>query len=79
MSESYFGSLSTTELIQACNRLAATYYRAHGYKITPGYRFDRSEHPHERGMWDLAAIAFDHLLGIDVEEILLDEEENDES
>lgn len=65
------------EVVDRANELARVFYKAHGYQVEEGYRFDQAFHPQERGMFNLAAIAFDFIEGTDVEAALeqLDDDE----
>lgn len=58
------------EIVDSANELARTFYRAMGYVVEEGYRFDQARHPQERGMWNMAAIAYDHIEGTDVDAAL---------
>lgn len=55
------------EIVAACNELARLFYKANGYDVPEGYRFDEAHHPQELGMWNLAVMAYDHIEGTDVE------------
>lgn len=57
-------------IVESANELARRFYAAHGCKVEAGYRFDQAEHPQERGMWNLAVIAFQYLQDTDVEDAL---------
>lgn len=64
----YRGTLQ--KLVAACNKLAGIFYLAHGYRETKAFRFDRSCHPQERSMWNLAAIAYRELTDTDPDDVL---------
>jgi hypothetical protein len=55
------------QLVAECNELARKFYRSMGYQVEKGYRFDQATHPQERGMWNAAVIAYDHIADTDVE------------
>jgi hypothetical protein len=69
-------SIDNEKIISECNALARAFYSAHGYEVPEDYRFDQALHPQERSMWDLAVIAYDHIEGTDIEEILAEMEED---
>ncbi len=70
---------TSAEIVAVCNKLARMYYASQGYEVEEGYRFDRAHHPHERGMWNQAALAFEFIEGTDVENALCElEDEEDE-
>jgi len=66
---------TATELVDDCNELAGKFYASMGYKVEEGYRFDRAHHPQEQGMWNLAVIAYDHIDGTEMDQVLLDAED----
>lgn len=63
------------EIVNDCNELSRLFYKAMGYVVKKGYRFDRATHPQERAVWDQAVVAFEFIEGTDVESAL-DELEN---
>lgn len=63
------------EIVDEANRLARLFYQSFGYKSPEGFRFDQSEHPQEAGMWNLAAIAYEHIEGTDINNALHEIEE----
>lgn len=68
--------MTDREIVDKCNGLARLFYAANGYEVPEGYRFDQATHPQERGMWNLAAIAYDHIADTDVENALAECEED---
>lgn len=58
------------KLVERANELARIFYAAHGYEVKEGYRFDQARHPQERGMWNLAAKAFEFFEDVDIESAL---------
>lgn len=65
------------KIVDRCNELAREFYKGHGYDVPLGYRFDQAEHPQERGMWNLAVIAFDFIEGTDVDDCLAQVEDEE--
>jgi hypothetical protein len=65
------------EIVDGCNELARLFYASHGYQVEFGYRFDKARHPQERGMWNMAVMAFEHIEGTDVEECLREIEDDE--
>ena len=59
---------TSQQLVDEANALARVYYKSYGYEVEKGYRFDHASHPQERGMWNLAAIAYQMLLRVDIHE-----------
>lgn len=66
---------SPQEIIDDCNALARLFYKAHGYQVDEGYRFDTATHPQEQGMWNLAVIAYDFIQGMEIDQVLMELEE----
>lgn len=62
--------LTDQQIVERGLELARAFYKAHGYEVEPGYRFDLASHPQERVMWNLAVIAMDHLSQTDLAEVL---------
>lgn len=71
--------LTNRELVDNCNELARTFYKMQGYQVGPDFKFYDSTHPHERGMWNTAVVAYEHVNGTDIAEVLdeLTDEEDD--
>lgn len=65
---------TNAEIVAECNELARRFYESLGYEVEKGYRFDQARHPQERGMWNMAAMAYEYIEGTDVEQALEDEE-----
>ena len=66
------------KLIRNCNRLARKFYKMEGYQVSKSFHFYDSTHPHERAMWSKAMVAYDHIRGTDVQDVL-DEMRDDQS
>lgn len=58
------------QIIKNANELARKFYRSYGNNVKKGYRFDIAKHPQEKGMWNLAVLAYDFIEGIDIEDVL---------
>lgn len=58
------------QIVDEANTLARLFYEGHGYEVEEGYRFDQAHHPQEVGMWNLAAIAYEHIKGTDINDAL---------
>lgn len=63
-------SKSNGEIFEETMELADKFYAANGYISRPGFRYDKSSHPQERFMWQLACIAQDFLCGTDAQDAL---------
>ncbi len=64
-------------LVASCNGLARQFYLMHGYQVPEGYRFDRAEHPQERGMWNLASAAYYWIEGTSVDELMTETDDGE--
>lgn len=62
--------MTDQQIVDRANDLARQFYDAQGYTVKPGFRFDLSCHPHERGMWRLACIAFEELAATDPDDAI---------
>lgn len=62
------------ELVDLANELARQFYAANGYEVPEGYEFQNARHPQERGMWNLAVIAYEFIDGTDIEAALAEVE-----
>lgn len=62
------------EIIAGANAMAREFYEMHGFQSPEGFRFDKAPRSRERGMWDLACVAFEAIEGTDVESALAEEE-----
>lgn len=71
-------SKTAQQVVDDCNVLARLFYSMNGYQVPEGYRFDKARHPQERGMWNLAAAAYEHIEGTDCDECLKEVEEDEE-
>jgi len=58
------------QIVFDANELARQFYGSMGYHVPAGYRFDRATHPQEAGMWIMAAIAYDHIEGTNIDDAL---------
>lgn len=58
------------EIVDDCNKLARIFYASQGCQVPSVYHFDRATHPQERGMWNLAVLAYDFIEGTSVEDAL---------
>ena len=58
------------QLVDECNELASKFYQMLGYVGRKGFRFDKSSHPMELRMWDMAVIAYEELTGTDMHDVL---------
>jgi hypothetical protein len=65
------------DLVREANDLARLFYESMGYEVKEGYRFDLAPHVQEHGMWIMAAMAYEHILGIDLEDVLIQAEEEE--
>lgn len=63
-------SKSNGEIVEETMELADKFYEANGYISRPGFRYDKSSHPQERFMWQLACMAQDLLCGTDAQNAL---------
>lgn len=69
--------MDAQQKLNDANELARMFYLSLGYQVDEGYRFDQATHPQERGMWNMAAIAYDHIEGTELDAVL-DELEDDQ-
>lgn len=58
------------EIVDACNALADQFYRMEGYEAGEGFKFYEATHPHEVRCWRQAMVAYDHINGIDMDDVL---------
>ena len=58
------------EIVGVCNRLAAVFYRMHGFDVPEDFKFYAAEHLQEISMWNLAAAAVAFIDGDDVDACL---------
>lgn len=61
---------SAQQIVDECNGLAHTFYEMQGCQRPEEFKFYEATHPTEKGMWELAVAAYDHIEGTDVEECL---------
>jgi hypothetical protein len=59
---------SPEQLVAAGNELARRFLAMQGYEVPEGHRFDISDHPREVSVWNLAVIAYDHIVAEDLED-----------
>ncbi len=67
--------LTNEELLESANDLARLLYRLRGYDVPRNYRFDRATHPQEVAVWSIVVIAYEHIEGTDLEEVIAELEE----
>ena len=53
--------MTDEDLVTRGLELARAFYKSFGYDAPEGFKFYASKHPQERGMWNLAVIAFEEL------------------
>ncbi len=58
------------QIIHECNQLAIRFYKAAGYEVPSTYKMYEATHPQEVGYWNLAVIAYEHIEGTDIDEVL---------
>ena len=58
------------QIVAACNALARRFYAMLGYQVDEHFLFYEARHPQERGVWNMAVMAYEHIAGTDVEEAL---------
>lgn len=63
------------EILEQTNELAAKFYACWGYRSSPNFRFDLSNHGHEQIAWRQACIAQEILTDTDVDDALSEIEE----
>lgn len=73
----HWPSKTSEEIVTAGLEFARRVYMAHGYRVEEGYKFYEARHPQEKGMWNLAVIAFEDIAGVDLEEALANTEEDE--
>lgn len=71
--------MTDKELLDNANALARLFYESFGYVVPKGYAFHKATHPQEKGMWNLAHIAFEELTETDLNSVLSGIEDEDES
>lgn len=71
--------MSTDEMertiVANANALARRFYKAMGYEVPEGYRFDSARHPQERLCWRMSCDAFEMIEGTDPNDALSSIEE----
>jgi hypothetical protein len=70
-------SKTNCEVFEETLALADAFYESHGYISRIGFRYDKSSHPQERFMWQLACIAQDLLCDTDAQNALDELEDED--
>ncbi len=68
---------SNKQIVDEANELARAFYQSQGYGVPDGYRFETTTNPRAKAMWNLAAIAYEHIEGTDINEVLAEYEENE--
>ena len=66
---------SERAIVTKANELARRFYKAMGYEVPEGYRFDEARHPQERLCWLMSCDAFEMIEGTDPNEALASLEE----
>ncbi len=59
--------MNNKTLVRRCNRLARKFYAMQGYEVRKGFKFYDSMHPQERGCWNMAVAAYEHIRGDEVD------------
>lgn len=54
------------EIVDGANQLARQLYAMHGCVVPDDYKFFSASHPMERGCWNMAVEAYEHIDGTDV-------------
>lgn len=55
-------------IVNDCNALAHSFYKTHGNKRPDEFKFYEATHPQERLMWRLSVLAYEHIIGADVDD-----------
>lgn len=66
---------TATAILKDANELARAFHKTFGYAAEEGYRFDKATTIRGKRSWNLAVIAYEHLMGTDLDEVLLEYEE----
>lgn len=62
--------LTPQEIVDSCNELAILFYRMCGYCVEPTYKMYEATHPQEKGFWNMAVAAYEHIQGTEVDAVL---------
>ena len=66
---------SAQEVVDETNKLAREFYQLQACEVPEGHRFDKSDHPLEETLWEMAVTAQETLKKIDVYDALSELEE----
>jgi hypothetical protein len=56
--------------------LARAIARIQGYETpSPSFRFDKARHPRTRAIWETTRLAYEHLLGTHIQDVIDEEDE----
>jgi len=61
---------SPQQIIDDALSLARALYSSIGYEVSKGFKFYESSHPQEQSMWEMAALAYEHIECTDVVNVL---------
>jgi hypothetical protein len=61
---------SDQQIVDECNALARQFYKMQGCEQSADFKFYEATHPAEAGCWNMAALAYDHIEGTEVDECL---------
>lgn len=61
---------SDRQIIDEANELAREFHRQEGYAVMDGFKFYESDHPRAIKAWNMAVIAYEHLTGTDLTDVL---------
>lgn len=61
---------SDRQIIDEANELAREFHRQNGYEVPDGFKFYESNHPRPTQAWNAAVIAYEHLTGTDLTDVL---------
>lgn len=70
------GDFTLQEMVDSCNKLAATFYMMHGCKPAAGFKFYEAPHPTEVLCWEMAKEAYLQLTGTCIDDVMDDLEYN---
>ena len=66
-----------SDTIKEANQLARKFYARLGYVVPVGYRFDKATHPQEAACWGMVELAYDHIEGTELSEVLAEQDEEE--
>lgn len=58
------------QIMDECNELARHFFALHGYQVPDGFEFWKAQHPVALRCWDMAAAAYEHIEGTDLQNCL---------